>query len=205
MWRRSKSGVDAWGLCAYVELKRWTERRRQNHGCLGGISHHLPWFDQGAQILEPGTGLWRVLLVSEALEPLPGVGLWPSLTGSGEVPVAECGAGGRGTCSGVPGSEPFFFQVLSSMARHPRSSRAWHFVLSAARRDADARAVALAGTTNRGYDSDGQVGTCGKVGMAAPRMGNQRKRCSWARALSMFGGAMLSKALWPGKGHPAFR
>ncbi|XP_058434758.1 SPRY domain-containing SOCS box protein 3 isoform X3 [Marmota monax] len=47
-------------------------------------------------------------------------------------------------------------QVLSSMARRPRSSRAWHFVLSAARRDADARAVALAGTTNRGYDSDGQ-------------------------------------------------
>ncbi|XP_059753772.1 SPRY domain-containing SOCS box protein 3 isoform X1 [Balaenoptera ricei] len=42
------------------------------------------------------------------------------------------------------------------MARRPRSSRAWHFVLSAARRDADARAVALAGSTNWGYDSDGQ-------------------------------------------------
>ncbi|XP_045397071.1 SPRY domain-containing SOCS box protein 3 isoform X1 [Lemur catta] len=42
------------------------------------------------------------------------------------------------------------------MARRPRSSRAWHFVLSAARRDADARAVALAGNTNWGYDSDGQ-------------------------------------------------
>ncbi|XP_061256739.1 SPRY domain-containing SOCS box protein 3 isoform X2 [Bos javanicus] len=42
------------------------------------------------------------------------------------------------------------------MARRPRSSRAWHFVLSAARRDADARAVALAGTANWGYDSDGQ-------------------------------------------------
>ncbi|XP_071067551.1 SPRY domain-containing SOCS box protein 3 isoform X2 [Dasypus novemcinctus] len=42
------------------------------------------------------------------------------------------------------------------MARRPRSSRAWHFVLSAARRDADARAVALAGATNWGYDSDGQ-------------------------------------------------
>nr|XP_048292164.1 SPRY domain-containing SOCS box protein 3 isoform X2 [Myodes glareolus] len=42
------------------------------------------------------------------------------------------------------------------MARRPRSSRAWHFVLSAARRDTDARAVALAGTTNWGYDSDGQ-------------------------------------------------
>lgn len=51
-----------------------------------------------------------------------------------------------------------FFQILSTMARRPRSSRAWHFVLSAARRDADARAVALAGTTNWGYDSDGQVG-----------------------------------------------
>ncbi|KAI2576395.1 splA/ryanodine receptor domain and SOCS box containing 3, partial [Homo sapiens] len=42
------------------------------------------------------------------------------------------------------------------MARRPRNSRAWHFVLSAARRDADARAVALAGSTNWGYDSDGQ-------------------------------------------------
>ncbi|XP_023584154.1 SPRY domain-containing SOCS box protein 3 isoform X1 [Trichechus manatus latirostris] len=42
------------------------------------------------------------------------------------------------------------------MARRPRSSRAWHFVLSAARRDADARVVALAGTSNWGYDSDGQ-------------------------------------------------
>uniref|UniRef100_A0A8D1JGE4 SplA/ryanodine receptor domain and SOCS box containing 3 n=1 Tax=Sus scrofa TaxID=9823 RepID=A0A8D1JGE4_PIG len=42
------------------------------------------------------------------------------------------------------------------MTRRPRSSRAWHFVLSAARRDADARAVALAGTPNWGYDSDGQ-------------------------------------------------
>jgi len=49
-----------------------------------------------------------------------------------------------------------FFQILSIMARRPRSSRAWHFVLSAAHRDADARAVALAGTTNWGYDSDGQ-------------------------------------------------
>ncbi|XP_058426337.1 SPRY domain-containing SOCS box protein 3 isoform X2 [Diceros bicornis minor] len=42
------------------------------------------------------------------------------------------------------------------MARRPRSSRAWHFVLSAARRDVDARAMALAGTANWGYDSDGQ-------------------------------------------------
>ncbi|XP_078200393.1 SPRY domain-containing SOCS box protein 3 isoform X2 [Callithrix jacchus] len=42
------------------------------------------------------------------------------------------------------------------MARRPRSSRAWHFVLSAARRDAEARAVALAGSPNWGYDSDGQ-------------------------------------------------
>ncbi|KAK2496453.1 LOW QUALITY PROTEIN: hypothetical protein MC885_019778 [Smutsia gigantea] len=47
-------------------------------------------------------------------------------------------------------------QVLSTMARRPRSSRAWHFVLSAARRDADARAVALAGTTSWDCDSDGQ-------------------------------------------------
>lgn len=58
-------------------------------------------------------------------------------------------------------SEPVFFQILSTMARRPRSSRAWHFVLSAARRDADARAVALAGNTNWGYDSDGQVGPRG--------------------------------------------
>ncbi|XP_075420610.1 SPRY domain-containing SOCS box protein 3 isoform X1 [Tenrec ecaudatus] len=50
----------------------------------------------------------------------------------------------------------YWTEVLSSMARRPRSSRAWHFVLSAARRDADARAVALAGTANWGYDSDGQ-------------------------------------------------
>ncbi|EPQ07981.1 SPRY domain-containing SOCS box protein 3 [Myotis brandtii] len=47
-------------------------------------------------------------------------------------------------------------EILSTMARRPRSSRAWHFVLSAAHRDADARAMALAGTTTWGYDSDGQ-------------------------------------------------
>ncbi|XP_030157030.1 SPRY domain-containing SOCS box protein 3 isoform X1 [Lynx canadensis] len=47
-------------------------------------------------------------------------------------------------------------QILSTMARRPRSSTAWHFVLSAARRDVDARAVALAGSANWGYDSDGQ-------------------------------------------------
>lgn len=57
-----------------------------------------------------------------------------------------------------------FFQVLFTMARRARSSRAWHFVLSAARRDTDARAVALAGNSNWGYDSDGQVGLSGKVG-----------------------------------------
>ncbi|XP_037670465.1 SPRY domain-containing SOCS box protein 3 isoform X5 [Choloepus didactylus] len=50
----------------------------------------------------------------------------------------------------------YLSEILSTMARHPRSSRAWHFVLSAARRDADARAVALAGTADWGYDSDGQ-------------------------------------------------
>ncbi|XP_029801959.1 SPRY domain-containing SOCS box protein 3 [Suricata suricatta] len=42
------------------------------------------------------------------------------------------------------------------MARRPRSSTAWHFVLSAARRDVETRAVALAGSANWGYDSDGQ-------------------------------------------------
>ncbi|KFO34729.1 SPRY domain-containing SOCS box protein 3, partial [Fukomys damarensis] len=50
----------------------------------------------------------------------------------------------------------YWSQVLFTMARRPRSSRAWHFVLSAARRDADARAVSLAGTPNWDYDSDGQ-------------------------------------------------
>lgn len=53
------------------------------------------------------------------------------------------------------------------MARRARSSRAWHFVLSAARRDTDARAVALAGNSNWGYDSDGQVGLSGKVGITS--------------------------------------
>ncbi|XP_073648577.1 SPRY domain-containing SOCS box protein 3 isoform X4 [Tursiops truncatus] len=56
------------------------------------------------------------------------------------------------------------------MARRPRSSRAWHFVLSAARRDADARAVALAGSTNWGYDSDGQPETMG-LARQGPVMG----------------------------------
>lgn len=60
-----------------------------------------------------------------------------------------------------------FFQVLSTMARRARSSRAWHFVLSAARRDTDARAVALGGNSNWGYDSDGQVGLSGKVGITS--------------------------------------
>lgn len=46
------------------------------------------------------------------------------------------------------------------MARRTRSSRAWHFVLSGVRREADSRALALAtGARGWGYDSDGQVGT----------------------------------------------
>ncbi|XP_063474497.1 SPRY domain-containing SOCS box protein 3 isoform X3 [Symphalangus syndactylus] len=56
----------------------------------------------------------------------------------------------------MPAGQAGGAQILSTMARRPRNSRAWHFVLSAARRDADARAVALAGSTNWGYDSDGQ-------------------------------------------------
>ncbi|NXV46093.1 SPSB3 protein, partial [Uria aalge] len=45
----------------------------------------------------------------------------------------------------------------NSMARRTRSSRAWHFVLSGVRREADTRAVALAtGAHGWGYDSDGQ-------------------------------------------------
>ncbi|MEJ1287509.1 splA/ryanodine receptor domain and SOCS box containing 3 [Cricetulus griseus] len=76
--------------------------------------------------------------------------------------VCSCAALTQPHCRGVLGAAAFgpFVggrgEVLSTMARRPRSSRAWHFVLSAARRDADARAVALAGTTNWGYDSDGQ-------------------------------------------------
>lgn len=47
------------------------------------------------------------------------------------------------------------------MARRPRSSRAWHLVLSGVRREVDTRALALAsGTRGWGYDSDGQVGCC---------------------------------------------
>ncbi|XP_047290823.1 SPRY domain-containing SOCS box protein 3 isoform X3 [Homo sapiens] len=61
-------------------------------------------------------------------------------------------------------------EILSTMARRPRNSRAWHFVLSAARRDADARAVALAGSTNWGYDSDGQVGSSGRGGRGWPKV-----------------------------------
>ncbi|XP_016063562.1 PREDICTED: SPRY domain-containing SOCS box protein 3 isoform X2 [Miniopterus natalensis] len=73
-----------------------------------------------------------------------GRGLFTSRSGveSGSRPPAARGGGAA--------------QILSTMARRPRSSRAWHFVLSAAHRDADARAMALAGTTNWGYDSDGQ-------------------------------------------------
>ncbi|NXF09787.1 SPSB3 protein, partial [Smithornis capensis] len=45
----------------------------------------------------------------------------------------------------------------STMARRPRSSRAWHFVLSGVRREADGRAgTAATGTRGWGYDSDGQ-------------------------------------------------
>lgn len=77
------------------------------------------------------------------------------------------------------------------MARRPRSSRAWHFVLSAARRDTDARAVALAGTTNWGYDSDGQVGLTDKVGLTGVWMGSDKVA------------EVGRRALWPGKGYIA--
>ncbi|OWK11011.1 hypothetical protein Celaphus_00006762, partial [Cervus elaphus hippelaphus] len=68
---------------------------------------------------------------------------------------------GRGlftSCSGAESRSRLarLSAAAQSGCRRPRSSRAWHFVLSAARRDADARAVALAGTANWGYDSDGQ-------------------------------------------------
>lgn len=64
---------------------------------------------------------------------------------------------------------PFFFLLRppaaylsrNAMARRTRSSRAWHFVLSGVRHEADSRAVALAsGARGWGYDSDGQVGGC---------------------------------------------
>lgn len=46
---------------------------------------------------------------------------------------------------------------MRNMARRPRSSRAWRFVLSGVRRDQDTRAPALpAGDDGWGYDSDGQ-------------------------------------------------
>lgn len=56
---------------------------------------------------------------------------------------------------------PAAYLFQNSMARRTRSSRAWHFVLSGVRREADTRAVALAtGARGWGYDSDGQVGWC---------------------------------------------
>lgn len=56
---------------------------------------------------------------------------------------------------------PPAYLAQNSMARRTRSSRAWHFVLSGVRREADTRAVALAtGARGWGYDSDGQVGWC---------------------------------------------
>lgn len=92
----------------------------------------------------------------------------------------------------------FPFQVLSTMARRPRSSRAWHFVLSAARRDTDARTVALAGTTNWGYDSDGQVGPSSKVVMTSVWIGSEKDAEAGDWTLS--GYIMLRRrALWPGK------
>ncbi|KAM7091563.1 SPRY domain-containing SOCS box protein 3 isoform 1-T1 [Ciconia maguari] len=67
----------------------------------------------------------------------------------------------RGGCASVaddpdaPQANDYLSQ--NSMARRTRSSRAWHFVLSGVRREADTRVVALAtGARGWGYDSDGQ-------------------------------------------------
>ncbi|XP_054991423.1 SPRY domain-containing SOCS box protein 3 isoform X2 [Sorex araneus] len=75
----------------------------------------------------------------------------------------QCGAGG-GDClrlgrsgkwvTAGPAERGRRLQILPAMARRPRSSRAWRFVLSAARRDADARSAA--GAASWGCDSDGQ-------------------------------------------------
>lgn len=62
-------------------------------------------------------------------------------------------------CNLLSLAPPAAYLSQNSMARRTRSSRAWHFVLSGVRREADTRAVALAtGTRGWGYDSDGQVG-----------------------------------------------
>lgn len=53
-----------------------------------------------------------------------------------------------------------------SMARRPRSSRAWHFVLSGVRREADG----WAGARGWGYDSDGQVGWAQGLWVAQGRL-----------------------------------
>ncbi|GAB0196290.1 SPRY domain-containing SOCS box protein 3 [Grus japonensis] len=60
-------------------------------------------------------------------------------------------------CNLLSLAPPAAYLSQNSMARRTRSSRAWHFVLSGVRREADTRAVALAtGTRGWGYDSDGQ-------------------------------------------------
>lgn len=82
-------------------------------------------------------------LADLVLVPLGGVG------GSGDL------GGGGGTwqqCNLVFLSPAYLSG--GSMARRPRSSRAWHFVLSGVRREADG----WAGARGWGYDSDGQVG-----------------------------------------------
>lgn len=65
-------------------------------------------------------------------------------------------------CNLLSLASPTAYLSQNSMARRTRSSRAWHFVLSGVRREADTRAVALAtGARGWGYDSDGQVGLAG--------------------------------------------
>ncbi|NXU75995.1 SPSB3 protein, partial [Oreotrochilus melanogaster] len=80
-----------------------------------------------------------------------------------------------------------------SMARRPRSSRAWHFVLSGVRREADTRAVTLAtGSRGWGYDSDGQHSDSDSepefsslspsIPSAIPVTGDQHQPGSWPGA-----------------------
>lgn len=161
-WRRSRSGVTrrgaAW-LLSGLSLQSWVS---------GWCFTPYPWVwlrcsDTGARY-----GCVKSCGPSRSWSRHPWWVCW-----SPEVPGAACQVGWLWDpflCAAcLPGSVLVFFQVLFTMARRPRSSRAWHFVLSAARRDADTRTMALAGTSDWGYDSDGQVGLSGRMGWLRER------------------------------------
>ncbi|XP_054499830.2 SPRY domain-containing SOCS box protein 3 isoform X1 [Agelaius tricolor] len=71
---------------------------------------------------------------------------------SRERKVGQSAAGQAGAVPGRIGPGWAAYLRGGSMARRPRSSRAWRFVLSGVRREADGRA----GARGWGYDSDGQ-------------------------------------------------